>query len=151
MSLRSRPASSADARGRTRRKGRGAAPQTVVVVDSEVLIRHAIADYLRSCGYTVVEAATSDEALIVFKNRQIIIDAMLCDIEVAGSMNGFELARAARTIHPGIEIALAGSVLSSAKAAANLCDSGPHLGRPYDPQGVAEYIKQMLAKRRTAG
>ncbi|WP_379064242.1 response regulator [Mesorhizobium sp. UC22_110] len=125
-------------------------PQTVLVVDSEVLVRHAIADYLRSCGYTVVEAATSDEALIVFKDMQIMVDAMLCDIEVDGSMNGFELARAARTIHPGIEIALAGSVLSSAKAAANLCDSGPHLGRPYDPQGVADYIKQLLPKRRTA-
>jgi len=150
MSLSSRPGSSADARGRAGRKGRGARPQTLVVVDSEVLIRHAIADYLRSCGYTVVEAATSDEALIVFKDTQIMIDAMLCDIKVDGSMNGFELSRVARTIHPGIEIALAGSVLSSAKAAANLCDSGPHLGRPYDPQGVGDYIKQVLTKRPTA-
>ena len=37
----------------------------VLVVDGDVLVRHAIADYLRLCGYVVIEASLSDEAEIV--------------------------------------------------------------------------------------
>ncbi len=39
--------------------------ETILVVDDEVLIRMPIAEYLRDCGYRVVEAANGDEAIAV--------------------------------------------------------------------------------------
>jgi hypothetical protein len=38
---------------------------TVLVVEDEVLIRMATADYLRGCGYRVVEVGSGDEAVAV--------------------------------------------------------------------------------------
>ena len=35
----------------------------ILVVDSEVLIRMVIAQYLRECGYRVIEAATTDKPI----------------------------------------------------------------------------------------
>ena len=41
------------------------ARQIVLVVDHEVLICLSIAQYLRECGFKVIEAANSDEPMIV--------------------------------------------------------------------------------------
>jgi len=123
-----------------------AATETIMVVDGDVLVRHAIADYLRSCGYGVIEAASSDEAVIVLADSKTALSAMLCDVKIGGTMNGFELARHARDAHHGLEVVLAGTIEGSANAAADLCENGPHLARPYDPQGVVNHIKRLLAK-----
>lgn len=123
-----------------------AATETILVVDGDVLVRHTISDYLRSCGYGVIEAASSDEALIVLAHSETGLSAMLCDVKIGGTMNGFELARHARSVRLGLEVVLAGTIEGSADAAADLCENGPHLARPYDPQGVVDHIKRLLAK-----
>jgi len=38
------------------------ATASILIVDGDIVTRHAIADYLRHCGYKVVEAANTDEA-----------------------------------------------------------------------------------------
>lgn len=120
--------------------------ETIMVVDGDVLIRHAIADYLRSCGYGVIEAASSDEAAAVLAHGETSLSAMLCDVKIGGTMNGFELAQHARGARHGLKVVLAGTIEGSADAAADLCENGPQLARPYDPQGVVDHIKWLLAK-----
>ena len=38
---------------------------TILVVETDILVRHVIADYLRGCGYRVLEAATGEEATLI--------------------------------------------------------------------------------------
>lgn len=121
--------------------------QSLLVADSDVLVRHAIADYLRRCGYDVIEAASFEEAVAVLEAPHITPSAVLSDVELAGSGNGFALrARAARE-WPGIEVFLAGNVAAAARTAGQLCERGPHLARPYDPQLVLERVRRLLADR----
>lgn len=119
----------------------------VLIVEGEVLVRHAIADYLRHCGFVVIEAATTDEAVIVLGDASIRIDAVLCDAEAPGSPNPFLLRRQARDLAPraGLKFILAGRIESTAQAAADLCEEGPHLARPYDPQAVVARIRRLIA------
>ena len=42
---------------------------------------------------------------------------------------------------------LAGTAERAANAAAELCEDGPMLMKPYDPQIVLDHIKQLLAAR----
>lgn len=123
-------------------------PNCLIVADADVLIRNAIAEYLRHCGYKVFEAATSDEVIIALEEGAMKIDALLADAELSGRFNAFELRIWVRDHHPDVEVVLAGSVDSAAKAAGQLCDEGPHLQRPYDPESVAAYIKRLLAATR---
>jgi CheY-like chemotaxis protein len=122
----------------------------VLVVDGDVLSRHAIADYLRHCGYVVVEAANTDEAVIALAETSLPVDVILCDVEAIGTRSGFELAQWVRQNRPELEVRIAGNMPAAADTAAELCESGPHLARPYEPQAVVDYIRQLRAARARA-
>jgi CheY-like chemotaxis protein len=121
--------------------------ETVLVLDNDVLVRLAICEYLRDCGYRVLEAANADEAKAILEKRDIKIDVLLNDIEMRGDMNGFAFASWARSVRPDLEIVLAGTPERAANAAGELCEKGPILGRPYEPQAVLQRIKRLLASR----
>ncbi|WP_426167358.1 response regulator [Sandarakinorhabdus sp. DWP1-3-1] len=122
----------------------------VLLVDSEVTVRLALTAFLRDCGHRVIEAATSDEALVIL-NAVDPVDVILCSATVDGSLNGFGLATWVRRNRPELEVAIAGSAKAAADAAAQICDDGPRLGRPYEPQAVADYIRQLRAARDRRG
>ena len=119
----------------------------VLVVDGDVLSRHAIADYLRHCGYSVVEAANTDEALLAIQELSLSIDVILCDVGAVGSENAFWLATWVRRNRPELEVRIAGSLDGIAHTAAELCETGPHLARPYEPEAVIDYIKRLRGAR----
>ena len=122
-------------------------PSSVLVVDGDIVSRHVIADYLRHCAYRVVEAANTDEALIALGEPTLSVDVILCDVSALGSKNGFQLATWVRANRPELEVRLAGGVEMAAETAAELCEIGPRLKRPYEPEAVVNYIKRLRASR----
>jgi CheY-like chemotaxis protein len=120
--------------------------QTVLVVEDEVFVRMVISDYLRGCGYKVIEAANADEALVVLEHAEVTVDVVFSDIEMPGSKGGFELANWLRTHRPGVEVILTGNVPRAAEAASELCEAGP-LPKPYEPQIAADRIRHLMALR----
>jgi DNA-binding NtrC family response regulator len=124
--------------------------ETVLVVEDEVLVRLVIAQYLRDCGYRVVEAAHADEALLVLRKAELDIDMVFTDVEMPGSMDGFALAQWVRSNRPGMEVILAGTVKRAVEAASDLCDQGNNnVPKPYDPQNIHDRIRRLLASRRS--
>ncbi|MFG1424826.1 response regulator [Roseixanthobacter glucoisosaccharinicivorans] len=119
----------------------------VIVLDADIVVRHVLAEYLRTCGYQVAEAASADEALDLLANAEQPFDVMLADILAPGRLVGFALAAFVRENHPTVDVILAGTPAKAANEAAELCDEGPHLSRPYEPQSVVERIKQLMAAR----
>jgi DNA-binding NtrC family response regulator len=121
--------------------------QRLIVVDGEVLVRHVISDYLRTCGYVVIEASSTDEAAIVLDDVSFGIDAVLCDADAPGGQSAFQLRAWALQRRPDVQVVLAGGVAAAANKAAELCEEGPQLRRPYDPQGVVDHIRRMIGSR----
>jgi len=123
---------------------------SILVIDGDVLVRHAIADYLRNCGYVVIEAASTDEAVTVLERESVRVEAAICAAEAPGALNPFEFRAWARRQRTGLQIALAGSVDAAARKAAELCEQGPELSRPYDPQGVVDYVRRIVGTARSS-
>lgn len=119
--------------------------ETILIVEDDVLVRTALAEYLRHCGYRVVEATSADEALSVLQEVDIKVDVVLSDVKISGAMDGFGLAKWVRKNRPGVQVILTGSVEKAAHAAGDLCEDGPHLAKPYEPQQVIEWIKRLKA------
>ena len=126
-------------------KASPATPASVMIVDGDIVSRHAIADYLRQCGYAVVEAANTDEALVALREPTLSIDVIVCDIAAIGARSAFEFASWVRKNRPELEVRLAGTLESAVSNAAELCEIGPHLARPYEPEAVVKYIRRLRA------
>src|SRR5438270_33237 len=126
-----------------------AVTETVLVVEDEVLIRMVISQYLRDCGYRVIDAANADEAVMVLQEPDLRIDVVLSDVEMPGSMDGFGLSQWVRQHREGLAVILVGSPVKAADAAGDLCESGPMLSKPYEPQFVVDQIRRLLAGRKS--
>jgi DNA-binding NtrC family response regulator len=122
-------------------------PDSILIVDGDIVSRHAIADYLRHCGFAVVEAADTSEALIAIQEPSLSIDVIVCDVAAVGTQSAFGLASWVRQNRPELEVRLAGSLERTVETAAELCRSGAQLARPYEPEAVVDYIKQLRAAR----
>jgi CheY-like chemotaxis protein len=120
---------------------------SILIVDGDIISRHAIADYLRHCGYSVIEAAKAEEASVALLEPGLSVDVILCDVSTLGSQIGFELANWVRSNRPDLEVKLVGGAEMAAQTAADLCDSGPDLARRYEPSAVIDYIKRLRASR----
>ena len=120
------------------------APDTVLVVEGDVIARLGIAEYLRHCGYHVIEAVSAAEAVTLLTMKpSITVRAVLSAVEMDGPMDGFGLYRWVRANRPEVEVLLAGTVVKAAHEAGDLCEEGPHLKRPYEPDQVVEWIKKL--------
>jgi hypothetical protein len=67
----------------------GDRPDTVLLVESEVLARLAISEYLRHCGYRVIEAASAKEDLTLLAEVYIAVDVVFSAVELGGETDGF--------------------------------------------------------------
>jgi CheY-like chemotaxis protein len=119
---------------------------TLLLVEDEVLIRMNISQYLRDCGYKVIEAASADEALQVLQSDHAV-HLVLSDVEMPGTMDGFGLAQWVRKNKQGVKVILAGTPERAADTAAELCEDGPTLSKPYEPQALLDLIKRQLGLR----
>jgi DNA-binding NtrC family response regulator len=123
--------------------------ETILVVEDDVLVRMAIAQYLRDCGYRVLEAAHADEAMTVLLQVETKIDIVFSDIEMPGSIDGFGLSRWIRDNRPGLDVILAGTVPRAVNAAHDLCEAST-VPKPYEPQAVHDHIRRLLASRKSS-
>ena len=72
---------------------------TMLIVEDEVLVRLMLAEYLRGCGYRVLEAAHAAEAIKVLE-AEIAVDILFTDVQLPGELDGFGLARWTRERRP---------------------------------------------------
>lgn len=122
---------------------------TILLLENEVLIRMPLAEYLRECGYRVLEATTVAEAEALL-NAGIHVDLVFTKVRLSGGRNGFALANWLRRHHPGIKVILAASVANAAEKAGDLCASGP-TPSPSHHGAVLRRIQQLLHHARRTG
>jgi CheY-like chemotaxis protein len=75
----------------------------VLVIEDDVFIRTDIADGLRAAGYDVVESPTGEQALALC-SPEIAIDMVFTDINLGGSMTGWDVADHLRTERPDLPV-----------------------------------------------
>lgn len=123
--------------------------QTILLVEADVLVRHPLAEYLRACGFRVLEATSADEARQVLEEGKRRIDIVLADAADSGA--AFALSSWIRRGHRDVQVILAGSHARAAETAGELCEEGPRHSKPYDHQLLVEQIRRLIAARERNG
>jgi CheY-like chemotaxis protein len=116
---------------------------TILVVEDEILVRLSIADYLRQCGYRVLEAGSGEAAQAVLRAGEPV-DILFSDIDLGPGISGFALAKWTRRTCRDIRIILTSGAAWLADGNSDVCDR-PLLRKPYDYEALAEHISGLLA------
>lgn len=123
--------------------------ETILVVEDDILVRIPISQYLRDCGYKVIEAADAEEAVTVLSHKETVIHIVFTDIEMPGALDGFGLAQWIREHKPGLDVILAGTLPRTIESAKKLCEEGP-IPKPYEARVVHNHIRRLLGARKRA-
>jgi CheY-like chemotaxis protein len=76
----------------------------VLVVEDEFFVRYDIATCLREAGYFVVESRSGEDAIARYSRSAPLIDIVLTDINLGGSMSGWDVAERFRMEQPDIPL-----------------------------------------------
>jgi signal transduction histidine kinase/CheY-like chemotaxis protein len=115
---------------------------TVLVVDDQVALRHAIVEILSTSGYTALEANSSLEALEIARRQGTAIDVLLTDIVMPG-LRGPELARQVAALHPKMQVVFM-SGYAEGLPEAQLPEGSVFLQKPFRFAILLEQIKLLL-------
>jgi CheY-like chemotaxis protein len=107
--------------------------RTAVVVDDEQVVRMVLRRFLDRRGWSVVEAASAEEALVAIAGAVEAPDLVLCDLQLPG-LRGSALCRRIAELHPALArrlVLTSGDPLSAARELANEGLDCPVLGKPF--------------------
>jgi DNA-binding response OmpR family regulator len=114
--------------------------QTILLVDDQDPVRTALAGLLRHAGYHILEAASGDAALPIFREHVGRIDVLLSDITMPG-MQGPELAQRLITRQPDLSVLLISGFVTCAPSTFGLDDR--HVAFLAKPFRVAELLAKL--------
>ena len=114
-------------------------PLVVLVVEDEWLMRDAIAQALRSAGWKVLETRSAEDAIAHLEAGQQI-DVVFTDIQLAGSLSGWDVAEQFRTARAEMPIIYASgnSLDRSRRVAGSL-----FFDKPYDATSIVAACRRM--------
>jgi CheY-like chemotaxis protein len=116
---------------------------TILVAEDDVIVRIAIAEYLRECGFRVIEAAGGLEAKkVLLEGPEVSL--LFADAALAGDDNGFALAQWVRRFRPKMKVVLTANLGAKAEAAAQLCSKNQT--PPPSPSHLRDRIRAMKAR-----
>jgi CheY-like chemotaxis protein len=116
---------------------------TVLVVEDETLVRMLIAEYLRDCGYHVLEAANASEAIAAMKIDDPV-SLVFTDVRMPGKMDGFGLAEWFHSHYPAVPVLLTSGYNGGRLLPTTGVDANRFIEKPYSQTEVAQQIAALL-------
>jgi PAS domain S-box-containing protein len=118
--------------------------ECILVVEDNELVRQHVAAQLDELGYQVKQAASASEALHILDGGWGV-DLLFTDVVMPGSMNGKQLADAARVRLPNLKVLFTSGYTEDAIVHQGRLDPGVNLlGKPYRRAELVAKVRQVL-------
>jgi CheY-like chemotaxis protein len=112
---------------------------TVLLVEDELLVRELASEDLAEAGFEVTQASDGDEALAHLRDgRQF--DLLFTDIRMPGETDGWELAREARRLIPGLRVIYATGL---GEAGDGLASEERYVRKPYSLNDLRKVLGEL--------
>ncbi len=112
---------------------------TALIVEDDPMQREMICLLLEESDVDVIECESAEAAELVLENAGDNVALMLTDVQLAGNMNGVELAHIARRYNPGIGVI----VTSGRPLRQELPDGAQFWAKPWAPLDVIREAERM--------
>ncbi|RAM65565.1 histidine kinase [Herbaspirillum rubrisubalbicans] len=124
--------------------GRG---EVVLVVDDEASIRLLLVEVLSEAGYTTLQAEDGPAALRILQSAAQI-DLLITDVGLPGGLNGRQVADAARTARPELQVLfITGYAENAALGNGHLQPGMQVLTKPFKMDTLSQRVQAILDSR----
>jgi DNA-binding NtrC family response regulator len=113
----------------------------ILIVEDDVLIRAAAAQYLRGTGFEVLEAVSVEQAVELLRAQPVQV--VFADVKLQGSQSGLDLMRIVKNDFPEAKVLLTSGVV---KADEVTTDGTTLLRKPYFLFEVERHLRALLAR-----
>jgi two-component system cell cycle sensor histidine kinase/response regulator CckA len=114
------------------------------------MVRRLVCETLQRKGYSVLEAANGEKALLVCKQQPCPIHIMVTDV-VMPAMNGHELANRVASIRPTMKVLFMSGYSEDAVVSDGVLDSGLTLiQKLFTPEALAWKVREVLGRPHTS-
>lgn len=113
----------------------------VLLVEDEMLLRELTRAELADSGFDVTCACNGSEARVVLEHDRPF-EFLITDIRMPGEPDGWQLARDARVIQPGIRVIY----ISGYSGEGELVPGGVFLKKPYRFQDLESALESLRAR-----
>jgi len=117
---------------------------TALVVEDDPMQREMICLLLEESDLDVVECASAEAAALVLEQAGAEVAMMMTDVNLAGHMDGVELAHIARKYNPDIDVI----VTSGKPLRQQLPDGAKFWSKPWAALDVIREAERMVYERR---
>jgi CheY-like chemotaxis protein len=119
---------------------------TALIVEDDPMQRDMICLLLEESEVDVIECESAEAAELVLERAGDSLVMMMTDVQLAGSMNGVELAYIARKYNPAI-----GVIVTSGRPLHQALPDGVQFwAKPWAPLDVIREAERMMLERRQA-
>ena len=120
---------------------------TVLVVDDEVAVRMLVTEVLKETGYAAIEAADGSSGLQILQSN-VRIDLLISDVGLPGSMNGRQMADAARQARPKLKVLFITGYAENTVIGNGHLDPGMHvLTKPFAMDALASRVEAIITSK----
>jgi CheY-like chemotaxis protein len=110
-----------------------------LLVEDEVLVREVASEDLAEAGFEVTAASDGDEALAILREDSEF-QLLFTDIRMPGSADGWELARQAKELIPGLRVIYATGM---GDAGDGLGDGECYVRKPYNLKDLRKALNKL--------
>ncbi|WP_421951868.1 response regulator [Pelagibacterium sp.] len=111
----------------------------ILVVEDEPLVRLDITLAMVDAGFSVIEVPDAEQAIELLETRGSI-GLVFTDVELAGALNGFDLAETVKQRWPHIPV-----MVTSGRAEARADIAASFIAKPYDNRAVISQARALAA------
>jgi two-component system cell cycle sensor histidine kinase/response regulator CckA len=126
-----------------------AGTETILVVEDEDALRRAARRILEAAGYTVLVAASGEEALRVSEQYQGTIHLALSDV-VMPKMTGLAFAALVKAARPEIKVLHMSGYAGDAIDKYGTLDRERYIGKPFTSEALMRKVREVLDLPRNA-
>ncbi len=119
--------------------------ETILIVEDEEAIRSLATRILHGLGYTVLTAATADDACRMLSEVDTCIDLLLTDLVLPGTLQGDDLARYLQGTRPGTPVlCMSGYARDAFRHGEPLEGDANYLEKPFTRDGLIRKVREAL-------
>jgi CheY-like chemotaxis protein len=116
-------------------------PLHVLIVEDDAMLLMSLGEWFRDQGFDVVEAGSGEEALDEVLNGNEF-DALFTDIQLGGTVNGWDIADLCRSRWPQIAVIYASGDTGGFPRPV---EDGKYFGKPYDPAEITDACRELCS------